>query len=59
MEIKRKRLLVVMVSRDDVTQNIKTIKTIPLQLKGNYPEKFDIQEKYLPFAGFEKRFRFN
>jgi hypothetical protein len=46
MEIKRKRLLVVMVSMDDVTQNIKTIKTIPLQLKGNYPEKFDIQEKY-------------
>jgi DNA ligase (NAD+) len=29
---------------DDVTQNIKTIKTIPLQLKGNYPAKFDIRE---------------
>ncbi|MBB1194101.1 DNA ligase (NAD(+)) LigA [Flavobacterium sp. SOK18b] len=40
---------------DDVTQNIKTIKTIPLQLKGNYPEKFDIRgEIILPFAGFEK-----
>ncbi len=40
---------------DDVTQNIKTIKTIPLQLKGNYPSKFDIRgEIILPFAGFEK-----
>nr|WP_314839677.1 NAD-dependent DNA ligase LigA [uncultured Flavobacterium sp.] len=40
---------------DDVTQNIKTIKTIPLQLKGNYPVKFDIRgEIILPFAGFEK-----
>ncbi|QZK90189.1 NAD-dependent DNA ligase LigA [Flavobacterium sp. CHNK8] len=40
---------------DDVTQNIKTIKTIPLQLKGNYPAKFDIRgEIILPFAGFEK-----
>ncbi len=40
---------------DDVTQNIKTIKTIPLQLKGEYPSKFDIRgEIILPFAGFEK-----
>ena len=40
---------------DDVTQNIKTIKTIPLQLQGNYPPKFDIRgEIILPFAGFEK-----
>ncbi len=40
---------------DDVTNNIKTIKSIPLQLKGNYPEKFDIRgEIILPFAGFEK-----
>jgi DNA ligase (NAD+) len=40
---------------DDVTNNIKTIKSIPLQLNGNYPHKFDIRgEIILPFAGFEK-----
>ena len=40
---------------DDVTNNIKTIKSIPLQLKGNFPPKFDIRgEIILPFAGFEK-----
>lgn len=40
---------------DDVTNNIKTIKSIPLQLKGNYPDKFDVRgEIILPFAGFEK-----
>lgn len=40
---------------DDVTNNIKTIKSIPLQLKGNYPDRFDIRgEIILPYAGFEK-----
>ncbi len=40
---------------DDVTNNIKTIKSIPLQLKGDFPEKFDVRgEIILPFAGFEK-----
>lgn len=40
---------------DEVTNNIKTIKSVPLQLKGDYPEKFDIRgEIILPFAGFEK-----
>jgi DNA ligase (NAD+) len=40
---------------DEVTNNIKTIKSIPLYLKGNYPSKFDIRgEIILPFAGFEK-----
>jgi DNA ligase (NAD+) len=41
---------------DDVTNNIKTIRSIPLKLKGNnYPEKFDIRgEIILPFSGFEK-----
>ena len=41
---------------DDVTNNIKTIRSIPLNLKGtNYPDKFDIRgEIILPFAGFEK-----
>lgn len=40
---------------DDVTTNIKTIKSIPLQLKGDYPAKFDIRgEIVLPFEGFAK-----
>lgn len=40
---------------DDVTTNIKTIKSIPLQLKGNFPEKFEIRgEIILPLKGFEK-----
>jgi DNA ligase (NAD+) len=40
---------------DDVTNNIKTIKSIPLQLKGNYPDNFAIRgEIILPFSGFEK-----
>ncbi|BDB55183.1 DNA ligase [Flavobacterium ammoniigenes] len=40
---------------DDVTNNIKTIKSVPLQLKGNYPPKFDVRgEIILPFTGFEK-----
>jgi DNA ligase (NAD+) len=40
---------------DDVTNNIKTIKSIPLELKGNFPSKFDVRgEIILPFAGFEK-----
>ena len=40
---------------DDVTTNIKTIKSIPLQLQGDYPEKFDIRgEIVLPFEGFAK-----
>lgn len=40
---------------DDVTTNIKTIKSVPLQLKGSYPPKFDIRgEIVLPFEGFIK-----
>jgi DNA ligase (NAD+) len=40
---------------DEVTNNIKTIRSIPLQLKGDFPDKFDIRgEIILPFAGFEK-----
>ena len=41
---------------DDVTNNIKTIKSIPLILTGDdYPDKFDIRgEIILPFEGFEK-----
>ncbi|MDG5491700.1 NAD-dependent DNA ligase LigA [Psychroserpens sp. SPM9] len=40
---------------DDVTTNIKTIKSVPLQLKGDFPQKFDIRgEIVLPFDGFNK-----
>ncbi|GAA3769076.1 NAD-dependent DNA ligase LigA [Flavobacterium ginsengiterrae] len=40
---------------DEVTNNIKTIRSIPIKLKGDYPERFDIRgEIILPFAGFEK-----
>lgn len=40
---------------DDVTNNIKTIKAVPIHLKGDFPERFDIRgEIILPFAGFEK-----
>ncbi|MCU0350373.1 MAG: NAD-dependent DNA ligase LigA [Flavobacterium sp.] len=40
---------------DDVTNNIKTIKSVPIHLKGDFPQKFEIRgEIILPFAGFEK-----
>jgi len=40
---------------DEVTTNIKTIRSVPLQLKGDYPSKFDIRgEIVLPFDGFAK-----
>jgi len=40
---------------DNVTANIKTIKSVPLQLNGDYPSKFDIRgEIVLPFDGFNK-----
>ncbi|MEH6536274.1 MAG: NAD-dependent DNA ligase LigA [Psychroserpens sp.] len=40
---------------DEVTANIKTINSVPLQLKGNFPQKFDIRgEIVLPFEGFNK-----
>ena len=39
---------------DDVTANVKTIKTIPLQLKGDYPPEFEIRgEILLPFGVFD------
>lgn len=40
---------------DEVTTNIKTIKAVPLKLKGDYPEKFEIRgEIILPLKGFAK-----
>lgn len=44
------------VQGDDVTANVKTIRTVPLQLTGdNYPEEFEIRgEILMPFAVFDK-----
>lgn len=43
------------VQGDNVTANVKTIRSVPLQIKGNVPEKFDIRgEIVLPFEGFIK-----
>jgi len=43
------------VQGDDVTANVKTIRSVPLKLKGDYPEKFEIRgEVLMPFASFEK-----
>jgi DNA ligase (NAD+) len=39
---------------DNVTANIKTIKSVPLKLQGDYPVKFEIRgEIVLPFDGFK------
>ena len=39
---------------DDVTSNVRTIKTIPLKLSGNPPVEFEIRgEIFLPHKGFE------
>ena len=43
------------VQGDNVTTNVRTIRSVPLQLKGNFPAKFDIRgEIVLPFKGFSK-----
>ena len=40
---------------DDITANVKTIRSVPLQLKGDFPPLFDIRgEIVLPFEGFAK-----
>ncbi len=42
------------VQGDDVTTNVKTIKSVPLKLKGNYPDQFEIRgEIYLPRPVFD------
>ncbi len=43
------------VQGDDVTANVKTIRSIPLRLKGTYPPRFDVRgEIILPIKGFER-----
>lgn len=40
---------------DDITQNIKTIRSVPHQLRGSAPNVFEVRgEAYLDKAGFEK-----
>ena len=40
---------------DDVTANVKTIRSIPLRLQGNFPEKFEIRgEILMPWAVFDE-----
>lgn len=40
---------------DNVTTNVKTINSVPLKLKGDFPQKFEIRgEIVLPFEGFTK-----
>ena len=42
-------------SGEDVTTNVKTIRTIPLELKGDFPNDFEIRgEIYYPLAKFQK-----
>ena len=39
---------------DDVTQNVRTIRSIPLKLTGDYPGEFEIRgEIFLPLKGFQ------
>ena len=39
---------------DDVTANVKTIKSVPLKLQGDFPNLFEIRgEIILPFEGFQ------
>ena len=43
------------ISGDDVTENVKTIKTIPLKLKGDFPDKFQIRgEIFIGLNDFKK-----
>lgn len=43
------------VQGDDITTNVKTIRSVPLRLQGDFPDSFDIRgEIILPLAGFAK-----
>ena len=40
---------------EDITANVRTIRTIPLSLKGDFPDKFEIRgEVFMPLEAFEK-----
>src|SRR5690606_3211601 len=43
------------VQGDNITENVKTIRSIPLQLKGDFPEEFEIRgEVFMPKKVFEQ-----
>jgi DNA ligase (NAD+) len=43
------------VQGDEVTTNVKTIRSVPLKLKGNYPPEFEIRgEIYMPRPEFDR-----
>jgi DNA ligase (NAD+) len=40
---------------EDITQNLKTVRSIPLSVRGDAPPRFEVRgEVFLPKAGFEK-----
>ncbi|NDB34406.1 MAG: NAD-dependent DNA ligase LigA [Flavobacteriia bacterium] len=40
---------------EDITNNVRTIRTVPLTLQGNFPDKFEIRgEVFMPLSSFEK-----
>jgi DNA ligase (NAD+) len=40
---------------ENITQNLRTVKSIPLQVRGDAPPRFEVRgEVYLPRAGFKK-----
>lgn len=40
---------------EDITANVRTIRTIPLSLKGDFPDRFEIRgEVFMPLNAFEK-----
>jgi DNA ligase (NAD+) len=43
------------VQGDEVTTNVKTIRSIPLALKGDHPDEFEVRgEIYMPLSSFKK-----
>jgi DNA ligase (NAD+) len=40
---------------EDIAQNLKTVRSIPLSVRGDFPPRFEVRgEVFLPKAGFEK-----